>query len=212
MMIIRILKWFNSGQSRRWLFLSTVSQLNWNLECCFLWRGKNWRTQRKTLGAGMRTNNKLSPYGARSGNWTSVRVSQQIMHLVEFKMNYAKYMLYFYQVFLECEIVSKAKYCSWMGKRQRVDFYSCFLFIAPQKFIFCLFQVIHTAVCFFSESSFKTPAISSFIPCFFIYKFQSADQSSYKEKYFTLLSAMKQIQNTFLRAQQNAEKNVKGIS
>lgn len=38
---------------------------------------------------------------------------------------------------------------------------------------------------------------------------KSADQSSYKEKYFTLLSAMKQIQNTFLRAQQNAEKNVK---
>ena len=40
-----------------------------------------------------------------------------------------------------------------------------------RKNIFCLFQVIHTSVCFFSESSFKTPAISSFIPCFFIYKF-----------------------------------------
>lgn len=39
--------------------------------------------------------------------------------------------------------------------------------------------------------------------------YKSVDQSSYKAKYFTLLSAMKQIQNTFLRAQQNAEKNVK---
>ena len=48
---------------------------------------------------------------ARSGNQTSIRASQQIMHLVEVKMNYTKYMLYFYQVFLECEIVSKAKYC-----------------------------------------------------------------------------------------------------
>lgn len=45
---------------------------------------------------------------------------------------------------------------------------SCLL---HHKNIFCLFQVIHTSVCFFSESSFKTPAISSFIPCFFIYKF-----------------------------------------
>ena len=45
---------------------------------------------------------------------------------------------------------------------------SCLL---HHKNIFCLFQVIHTLVCFFSESSFKTPAISSFIPCFFIYKF-----------------------------------------
>ena len=119
-------------------------------------------------------------------------------------------MLYFYQVFLECEIVSKAKHCSWMGKRQRVYFYSCFLFIAPQKYFLFISGYTYFGM-FFSESSFKTPAISSFIPCFFIYKFQSADQSSYKEKYFTLLSAMKQIQNTFLRAQQNAEKNVKGI-
>ena len=45
---------------------------------------------------------------ARSGNRTSIRASQQIMHLVEVKMHYTKYMLYFYQIFLECEIVSKA--------------------------------------------------------------------------------------------------------
>ena len=45
---------------------------------------------------------------------------------------------------------------------------SCLL---HHKNIFCLFQVIHTSVCFFSESNFKTPAISSFIPCFSIYKF-----------------------------------------
>lgn len=35
------------------------------------------------------------------------------------------------------------------------------------------------------------------------------DLESYKEKYFTLITAMKQLQNTFLRAQQNAEKNMK---
>lgn len=169
MMIIRILKWFNSGQSRRWLFLSTVSQLNWNLECCFLWRGKNWRTQRKTLGAGMRTNNKHSPYGARSGNWTSVRVSQQIMHLVEFKMNYAKYMLYFYQVFLECEIVSKAKHCSWMGERQRVDFYSCFLFIAPQKYFLFISGYSYFGMFFFLNRASKHQlSVASFLVSLFI--------------------------------------------
>lgn len=133
------------------------------------------------------------------------------MHLVEFKMNYAKYMLYFYQVFWNVKLFLRLNIVVGWGKGRGFIFIlvSCLL---HRKNIFCLFQVIHTSVCFFSESSFKTPAISSFIPCFFIYKFQSADQSSYKEKYFTLLSAMKQIQNTFLRAQQNAEKNVKGIS
>ena len=30
--------------------------------CCFLLRGENWSTQRKTLGVGIRTNNKLSPH------------------------------------------------------------------------------------------------------------------------------------------------------
>lgn len=35
------------------------------------------------------------------------------------------------------------------------------------------------------------------------------DKSSYKTKYFTLMSAMKQLQNTFLRAQKNTERNVK---
>lgn len=44
------------------------------------------------------------------------------------------------------------------------------------------------------------------------YSFQSDDKSSYKNKYFTLMSAMKQLQNTFLRAQKNAERNVKGTS
>jgi len=38
---------------------------------------------------------------------------------------------------------------------------------------------------------------------------KSDDKSSYKNKYFTLMSAMKQLQNTFLRAQKNTERNVK---
>jgi len=37
----------------------------------------------------------------------------------------------------------------------------------------------------------------------------SDDEISYKSKYFTLMTAMKQLQNSFLRAQQNAERNVK---
>ena len=44
------------------------------------------------------------------------------------------------------------------------------------------------------------------------YFFQSDDKSSYKSKYFTLMSAMKQLQNTFLRAQKNTERNIKGTS
>ena len=35
---------------------------NWNLECWFLTREENWRTRRKTLGAGTITNNKLNPH------------------------------------------------------------------------------------------------------------------------------------------------------
>ena len=41
---------FSSGQSRSWLFLSTVSKMNWNIECWFLWREENRRTWRKTFG------------------------------------------------------------------------------------------------------------------------------------------------------------------
>ena len=44
------------------------------------------------------------------------------------------------------------------------------------------------------------------------YFFQLDVKSSYKNKYFTLMSAMKQLQNTFLKAQKNAERNVKGTS
>ena len=41
--------------------LILISGSNWNLECWFLWREENSeRTRRKTLGAGMRTNNKLN--------------------------------------------------------------------------------------------------------------------------------------------------------
>ena len=40
--------------------------------------------------------------------------------------------------------------------------------------------------------------------------FQSDDEISYRNKYLMLVTAMKQLQNTFLRAQQNAERNVKG--
>lgn len=43
-----------------------------------------------------------------------------------------------------------------------------------------------------------------------MYLFQSDDDISYKKKYFTLVTAMKQLQNTYLRAQQNTERNVKG--
>ena len=38
---------FSSGQSRSWLFLSTVSKMNWNIECWFLWREENRRTCEK---------------------------------------------------------------------------------------------------------------------------------------------------------------------
>ena len=45
-----------------WLFLSTVSMLNWNLECWgFCGRRKTRGTCRKTLKARMITNKKLSP-------------------------------------------------------------------------------------------------------------------------------------------------------
>ena len=49
---------FSSAHSMRWLSLSTVSRLNWNLECWFLWMEEKQRTRRKTHGAGMRTNKK----------------------------------------------------------------------------------------------------------------------------------------------------------
>ena len=44
-------------------------------KCWFLWRVENWRTQRKTLGARTRTNNKRNPHtmpspGIKPGpNW-----------------------------------------------------------------------------------------------------------------------------------------------
>ena len=47
---------FSSAHSTRWLFLSTVSKWNWNLECWFLWMEEKQRTRRKTHGANMRTN------------------------------------------------------------------------------------------------------------------------------------------------------------
>ena len=42
--------------------VALISGSNWNLEYWFLWREENWRTQRKILGAGTRTNNKLNPH------------------------------------------------------------------------------------------------------------------------------------------------------
>ena len=42
--------------------LSAVSRSNWNLKCWFLWREENQSTQRKAVGAGTRTNNKLNPH------------------------------------------------------------------------------------------------------------------------------------------------------
>ena len=106
-----------------------------------------------------------------------------------------------------------------------------FLFLLFQKFIhfFSNFKVlfgilIQPCAVWFSEQRssalcgqwvstvpliFFTPALrsnSSLAFCFL----QLDDKSSYKNKYFTLMSAMKQLQNTFLRAQKNAERNVKG--
>ena len=49
---------FNNGHSTKWLFLSTISRSNLNLECWYFWREEIWR---KTLRARMRTNNKLNP-------------------------------------------------------------------------------------------------------------------------------------------------------
>ena len=49
---------FNNGYSTKWLFLSTISRSNLNLECWYFWREEIWR---KTLRARMRTNNKLNP-------------------------------------------------------------------------------------------------------------------------------------------------------
>ena len=45
--------------------LGTHTRSNWNLECWFLKREENWRTQQKTLRAGRRTNKKLNPHEAR---------------------------------------------------------------------------------------------------------------------------------------------------
>ena len=42
-----------------WLFLFAASRSNWNSENWFLWRKKNGRTWKKTLGARTRINDKL---------------------------------------------------------------------------------------------------------------------------------------------------------
>ena len=42
--------------------VALISGWKWNLECWSLWREENLRTQRKTLEARTRTNNKLSPH------------------------------------------------------------------------------------------------------------------------------------------------------
>ena len=50
--------------------VALIPRSNRNLECWFLWRKENSRTQRKTLGAGTRTNNKLNSHmRPASGNW-----------------------------------------------------------------------------------------------------------------------------------------------
>ena len=86
------------------------------------------------------------------------------MHLVGVKMNYTKYMLYFYQVFLECEIVSKAKYCCGMRKRQRLDFCSCFLFIAPQKYFLFISGYTYFGMFFFLNRASKHQlSVASFL-------------------------------------------------
>ena len=42
--------------------MTLISGLNWNLECWFLWRKEDRRTQRETLRAGVRTNTELNPH------------------------------------------------------------------------------------------------------------------------------------------------------
>lgn len=56
-------KWeLSNRHPTRWLFLSTISHWNWNLECWFLLREETLRVWRKTLGVEMRTNNNLNPH------------------------------------------------------------------------------------------------------------------------------------------------------
>ena len=45
-----------------WLFLFAASRSNWSSENWFLWRKKNGRTWKKTLGARTRINDKLKLY------------------------------------------------------------------------------------------------------------------------------------------------------
>ena len=59
---------------------------------------------------------------ARSGNQTSIRASQQIMHLVEVKMNYTKYMLYFYQVFWNVKLFLRLNIVVGWGKGRGLIF------------------------------------------------------------------------------------------
>ena len=49
---------FNNGHSTKWLFLSTISRLNWNFGVLVFVEGG---IRRKTLRARMRTNNNLNP-------------------------------------------------------------------------------------------------------------------------------------------------------
>ena len=68
-------KWeLSNRHSTRWLFLSTVSHSNLNLECWFLWKEETLRAWRKTLGVEMRTKNNLNPHDARFGNKTQATV------------------------------------------------------------------------------------------------------------------------------------------
>ena len=77
--------------------LSTVSRSNWNLKCWFLWREENRSTRRKTIGAGTRTNNKLNPHDAETGNWTQAT-------LVGGKRSYHCPVPAFLKINLNCDI------------------------------------------------------------------------------------------------------------
>ena len=73
--IIKIInKWeFQWKSTSKWLFSSTVSRSNWNLEMLvFVEGGKPESTRRKTLRARMRTNNKLNTHNYDAGSviWT----------------------------------------------------------------------------------------------------------------------------------------------
>ena len=66
--------------SLSWFSCGSLSCLNWNLKCWFLWRKENWRTQQKTLEARRETNNKLNPHVTRGRNRNQATLLSSLCH------------------------------------------------------------------------------------------------------------------------------------